>query len=91
MASFIAISILKQSKIPEQQFISFLNLFPHSSLRKYLSCANIFDGKRKRAKIDLIEMVVYGKITHRIKITESEFDKSKAIQVLNSFGETYQK
>ena len=72
MSSFIAISILKQSKIPEQQFISFLNLFPQSSLRKYLSCANIFAGKRKRAKVDLIEMVVYGKITHTIKITERE-------------------
>ena len=80
MASVIAISILKQSKIPEQQFISFLNLFSQSSLRKYLSCANIFDGKRKRAKVDLIEMAVYGKITHTIKITESEFNKSKAIQ-----------
>ena len=73
------------------QFISFLNLFPQSSLKEYLSYGNIFDGKRKRAKVDLIEMVLYSKITHTIKIIESEFDKNKAIQILNSFGKSYQK
>ena len=36
-------------------------------------------------------MVLYSKITHTIKIIESEFDKNKAIQILNSFGESYQK
>ena len=35
--------------------------------------------------------IVYGKITHTIKIIESEFDKNKARQILNSFGESYQK
>ena len=36
-------------------------------------------------------MAVYSKITHAIKIIENEVDKNKAIQILNSFGESYQK
>ena len=67
ISSFIAASILKQSKIPEQQYLSFINVLPQSSLREYLSYDNIFDGKRKRAKVNLIEMIVYGRITNKIK------------------------
>ena len=90
MSSFIADSILKKSKIPEQKFLSFINLLPQSSLREYLSYDNTFDGKRKRAKVNLIEMIVYSRITNTNKIIQSELDKNEAIQILNSLNRPYQ-
>ena len=90
ISSFIADSILKQSKMPEQQFLSCINLLPQSSLIEYLSYDNTFDGKRKRAKVYLIEMIVYGRITNTNKIIQSELGKNEAIQILDSINRPYQ-
>lgn len=85
MSSFIAISILKQSNIPEKQFIKFLSLLNQSSLCKYLSYSDIYNGVKRRPKNDLTEMIVYGKITHMVKEFEEDISMNNDFRATQYF------
>ena len=52
MASYLAISILKQSIMPEKQLRMFLFYLPQESLKEYLEYAIIYDGKRSKSKYE---------------------------------------
>ena len=52
MASYLAISILKQSIMPEKQLRMFLFYLPQESLKEYLEYAIIYDGKRNKSKYE---------------------------------------
>ena len=52
MASYLAISILKQSIMPEKQLRMFLFYLPQESLKEYLEYVIIYDGKRNKSKYE---------------------------------------
>lgn len=56
---------------------------------EYLSCANIFNGTRKRAKVDLIKMIAYGRITNAIKIIQSSIEKDRAKEIFHNLNSNW--
>ena len=58
MASNIAISVLKNGSIPEKEVRRFLGYLPQEYLKEYLSFSKIYNGKRNRSKLDLIDMII---------------------------------
>ena len=78
-SSYLAISSLKQSSLPEKQLRIFLAHLSQQSLKEYLSEANIYDGKRNTNKLNLIDMIISGKDktninTHDDKLTQEEIN-----------------
>ena len=55
-SSFLCISTLVKSNIPENSLINFLNEVIIQSLKNYLRLANVYDGNADKKKSDLIEM-----------------------------------
>ena len=55
---FLAITLLKQSPLPEKQFRIFLSHLSQQSLKDYLSEAKIYNGKRNMNKADLTDMII---------------------------------
>ena len=55
---FLAITLLKQSPLPEKQFRIFLSHLSKQSLKDYLSEAKIYNGKRNMNKADLTDMII---------------------------------
>ena len=55
-SSFLCISTLVKSNIPENSLINFLNEVIIQSLKNYLRLANVYDGNANKKKGDLIEM-----------------------------------
>ena len=81
-SSLVAISILVESNISRQCLINFLMHVSSQSLRSYLRLANIYDGNCNEKTTDLIEMIVYGCITNKLKkerIEDISLNKSYAI------------
>ena len=58
MSSYIDISILKNSSIPEKEFRKFLGYLHQECLKEYLGFRKIYNGKRNRSKLDLIDMII---------------------------------
>ena len=56
--AFIAISILKQSTMSEKQLTNFLFYLSQEALKEYLANAEIYKGKKKLTKNELIEMII---------------------------------
>ena len=78
-SSHVAISLLKQSSLPEKQLRIFLSHLSQQSLKEYLSEANIYDGKRNTNKVNLIDMIISVKDktninTHDDKLTQEEIN-----------------
>ena len=78
-SSYVAISLLKQSSLPEKQLRIFLSHLSQQSLKEYLSEANIYDGKSNINKVNLIDMIISGKEktninTHDDKLTQEEIN-----------------
>ena len=69
-SSFLAISLLKQSLLPEKQLRIFLSHLAQQSLKEYLSEANIYKGKRNMNKIDLIDMIISNRDKSKIDTQE---------------------
>ena len=66
-SAFIAMSILKQTSMSEKQLLNFLFYFSQEALKEYLANAEIYKGKKKLTKNQLIEMIITEKpitITH---------------------------
>ena len=65
-SSFVSISILVKSNLGERCLINTLMNMTSQSLRSYLNLANIYDGNSNKKKTDLVEMIVYGRITNKL-------------------------
>ena len=84
-SAFIAISILKQSSMSEKQLTIFLFYLSQEALKEYFANADIYKGKKRLTKNELIEMIVTEKpitITHFNK--DEEIIKEQAIDLLFS-------
>ena len=84
-SAFIAISILKQSFMPEKQLTNFLFYLSQEPLKEYLTNADIYKGKKRLSKNDLIEMIITNKpitTTHFNK--DEEKKKDQAIDLINT-------
>ena len=66
-SSFLCISTLVKSNIPENSLINFLNEVIIQSLKNYLRLANVYDGNANKKKSDLIEMILYGCMNGKLK------------------------
>lgn len=71
-SSYLAISLLKQSSLPEKQLRIFLSHLSQQSLKEYLSRANIYNGKRNMPKVDLIDMIITDKDKSKIYTSEDD-------------------
>ena len=82
-SAFIAITILKQSSMPEKQLSNFLFYLSQEALREYLFNADIYKGRNRMSKNELIEMTIAGKPkTIKYFDTEDELTKEDAIELL---------
>ena len=81
-SSFLAISLLKQSLLPEKQLRIFLSHLSQQSLKEYLSKANIYEGKRNMNKIDLIDMIISNKDESKIDTQEDELTQEEINSIL---------
>ena len=60
-SAFIAITILKQSSMPEKQLSNFLFYLSQEALREYLFNADIYKGRNRMSKNEFVEMIITGK------------------------------
>ena len=82
-SAFIAITILKQSSMPEKQLSIFLFYLSQEALREYLFNADIYKGRNRMSKNELIEMTIVGKPkTIKYFDREDELTKEDAIELL---------
>ena len=66
-SSLVCIGILVKSNISRHCLIKFLKEVSSSALHNYLGAAEVYDGNASKQKSDLIEMIVYGCITGKLK------------------------
>ena len=69
--AYLAISILKQSKIPIEQLKIFWSYVNQKALKEYLTLSNIYNGKKKLCSSDLIDLIISGK--NNVKPFNNEF------------------
>ena len=81
-SSFLAISLLKQSPLPEKQLIIFLSHLSQKSLKEYLSEANIYNGKRNMSKVDLIDKIISNKGKSKIDTRENKLTQEENNNIL---------
>ena len=82
-SAFIAITIFKQSSMPEKQLSNFLFYLSQEALREYLFNADIYKGRNRMSKNKLIEITIVGKPkTIKYFDTEDELTKEDAIKLL---------
>ena len=82
-SAFIAITILKQSSMPEKQLSNFLFYLSQDALREYLFNADIYKGRNRMSKNESIEMTIVGKPkTIKYFDREDELTKEDAIELL---------
>ena len=82
-SAFIAITILKQSSMPEKQLSNFLFYLSQEALREYLFNADIYKGRNRMSKNEWIEMTIVGKPkTIKYFDREDELTKEDAIELL---------
>ena len=65
-SALVAISTLVKSNIGERCLINILMNISTHTLRDYLKLANIYRGNSSKEKINLVEMIVYGRITNTL-------------------------
>ena len=84
-SAFIAVSILKQSSMSEKQLTNFLFYLLQEALKEYLTNADIYKGKKRFSKNELIEMIITNKpitTTHFNK--DEEMTKKQAIDLIKT-------
>ena len=55
-SAFLAISLLKQSSLPEKQLSNFLFYLSQEALREYLSNADTYKGDKRMSESELVDM-----------------------------------
>ena len=56
--AYLAISILKDSKIPLEQLKKILSYVNQKALKEYLYISNIYKGKKNLTTIELIDLII---------------------------------
>ena len=96
-SSFVSICVLMKSNLGERCLINTLMNMSSQALRFYLKHANIYDVNSNKKKADLLEMIVYGRITNQIskepvkditsnKVNNILREKNILIKSLPSYG-----
>ena len=89
-STYLAISFLKQTPLPEKELRIFLSYLTQERLKEYLYNADIHKGRRNMSKHDLIDMIITEK-NKKIVYSQEDDDlsKEKANELLkNKFCET---
>ena len=58
--AYLAISILKLSKLPNDQLKIFLTYVNQKTLKEYLNITGIYRGKRNLTTLELIDLIING-------------------------------
>ena len=58
--AYLATSILKLSKIPNDQLKIFLTYVNQKALKEYLNITGIYRGKRNLTTLELIDLIING-------------------------------
>ena len=58
--AYLAISILKLSKIPNDQLKIFLTYVNQKALKEYLNISGIYRGKKNLTTLELIDLIING-------------------------------
>ena len=58
--AYLATSILKLSKIPNDQLKIFLTYVNQKALKEYLNITGIYRGKKKLTTLEIIDLVING-------------------------------
>ena len=84
-SAFIAISQIRQTNMTEKQLTNFSFYLSQEAVREYLCDADIYKGKKRLSKNELIEMIITGKpktVKHFNK--DDELTKEDAIMQIDS-------
>ena len=79
---FLAITLLKQSPLPQKQLRIFLSHLSQQSLKDYLSEAKIYNGKRNMNKADLIDMIISNKDKSMIDAHDDKLSQEEINNIL---------
>ena len=85
-SAYIAISLLKQSSMPDKQLKILLSYLQEKALREYLFNADIYEGKNNLSKVELIDMIITGKNKENTYSEDNELSKKDANDLLNNFS-----
>ena len=58
--AYLATSILKLSKIPNDQLKIFLTYVNQKALKEYLNITSIYRGKKKLTTLEIIDLIING-------------------------------
>ena len=58
--AYLATSILKLSKIPNDQLKIFLTYVNQKALKEYLNITGIYRGKKKLTTLEIIDLIING-------------------------------
>ena len=83
-SAYLAISILKQSKIPIEQLKIFLSYVNQKALKEYLTISNIQNGKNKLCTSDLIDLIINGNSKNNAKKNNNELPIDEVNKILNA-------
>ena len=82
-SSYVAISLLKQSQVPEKQLRIFLSDLSQQSVKEYLFEANIYNGKKNTNKVDLIGMIISNKGKSKIDTPDDKLTQEEINEISN--------
>ena len=87
-STYLTISFLKQTPLPEKQLRIFLSYLPQELLKECLFNANIYKGRKNMSNHDLIDMIITEKSKKIVYTQENdELRKEQAKEILkNSFA-----
>lgn len=84
-SAFLIISLFKQSGIEKDQLTNFLFHLSKEALYEYLCNANIYNGKKRLLKSELIELIINDKPKDKLKSNkDNELTKDEAMIVLRN-------
>ena len=81
-SSFVAIGILVKGNIGKRCLIKILMNISTQTLRDYLRLANIYKYNSSKKKTNLVEMIVYGCITNKLKKMKQKILKNETNKIL---------
>ena len=80
--AYLAISILKNSKIPIDQLKIFLTYVNQKALKEYLYISNIYRGQKNLTTNELINLIINGNNTNNVNnISELTMDEVNNILI----------
>ena len=80
-SAYLAISILKTSKIPKDQLKIFLSYLNQKALDEYLIISRIYSEMKKLGKKESIDLIINSEISEN---TNNELSLNEANRILNN-------